>query len=92
MRAALSEKEAEQSAEHAEENALRQQLPHQPHPSRAQRAAHGEFTRACRAPGEQQAGHIRADNQQHDRDNRHQDHKRSPELLAQVGPSGVSGQ
>jgi hypothetical protein len=56
----------------AQQNAFRQQLPHQPPAARAQRETHGKLGARARPPGQQQIRDIGACNQQDDSYHRHQ--------------------
>jgi hypothetical protein len=70
QRAAQPERDedARGSAERGEQQALEQQLPHQPSPRRADRDADRHLLLARRGPRQQQARDVGAGDQQHERD------------------------
>ena len=65
------EQETREPAERGEQHAFREQLPHDPRPARTERQTHGEFTAARRAASEEKIRDIGACDQQHQRDDAH---------------------
>ncbi len=65
------------AAEDRQQNALGQQLPHQPLPARTQRGADGDFLFASRRARQQQVGHVGAGDQQDQRDRAEQHQQRA---------------
>jgi hypothetical protein len=63
-----SEEHADRAAQRCEQHALGQQLPYQSPPSRADRQPHADLCAAQGCSRQQQVGHVRAGNQQHQRD------------------------
>ena len=74
----------EQKPEHAsgkpQHRAFGQTLAHQAAPARAQRHAHGQFPLARNRARQQQAGDVRAGNQQHQADRAQQQPQRGPDI------------
>ena len=64
-RAPRAHHESRGAAQHGQQQALRQQLPYNPPPSRSQRRADRDFAGSVRRPGQQKVRHVRARNQQH---------------------------
>ena len=60
-----------------------QHLPQQPHPARAERTPHRDFSRPRRRAREQQAGDVRAGEQQHESDAAHQHRAEHDDLSAE---------
>jgi hypothetical protein len=54
----LRHRHPERTADYGEQQALRDELPYESWPCRAQRGAHREFAAALRAPSEQQTRHV----------------------------------
>ena len=74
----------DQRAGGGEHEAFGQRLPDQAPSRRAQREPHGHLLLARRGPGQQQVGHVRAGDEQHEPDHRHQHHQRRREVFAGV--------
>ena len=55
---------------YSQQKALREELPDETLARRANRRAHGNFTRTGRGPGEEQARHVDAGNQEKQADGR----------------------
>src|SRR5262249_42971001 len=73
----------QRAAEQAEQQALRQQLPDHHPPRRAERQPDGHLPAPRRRAREQQVGHVRARDQQHESDSAHQYQQRLPAVLRQ---------
>ena len=56
------------AASHRQQQAFRQQLPHETSASGADRGPNGEFTPPLDGPNQQQVGHVRAGDQQNHSD------------------------
>ena len=72
------QQKAERATTHGEQPALRQQLADDPLSAGAKGHPDREFARPRGSPHQQQTGNIRAGDQQHDGDHRHEGAKRSP--------------
>jgi hypothetical protein len=70
--------QAQNAAQQGQQQAFDQPLPHQPPARGAQREAHGNFAAARGSARNQQVGHVRAGDQQHQAHGRHQDRQGLP--------------
>ena len=70
----------DRAGQQAQQSALRQQLPDNPHPARSQREPHAQFTLARRGARQLQAGDIGARNHQHHSHRQHDQKYRVPNL------------
>src|ERR1700691_1547293 len=78
------QQDAEHTSEQAQYSALGQTLADQSAAACSQRYAHGEFTLARNCAGQQQAGDIRAGDQQHEADRPEEQPERGPDISNQV--------
>ena len=80
----LRQQQSDRAADAGEQHALRQQLPKQPPGSGAERNSHSNLLLARSRPGQQKIRHVGAGDQQHQSDDRHQNHERLAESLVQI--------
>ena len=71
------EQQTERAADHAQEDALRQKLTDDPRPRCAEREPNRDFSLPRICARQQQAGDVRARQQQHETDDGHQDPERA---------------
>ena len=74
--AGVRQQQAARAAEHREHEVLREELPDEPEPRGAERAAHGQFALAGLGPRQHQVGDIDARDQQHEPDGDAEHHQR----------------
>ena len=79
--AGLRHRQSRRAAHHGEQNALGEQLPHQPLPARAQSRPDGDLLAPPGGARQQQVGHVRAGDQQH-QDHRPEQHQQRPADVA----------
>ncbi len=72
---------AERAADRREDEALAEQLPHEPPRARAERHAHGDLALADRRARQEQVGDVRAGDEEHERDGHRRDQRALVELL-----------
>ena len=84
--------EGEAAAQEREGHALHQELADQAAAARAHGQPHRHLALARLGPGQQQVGHVRAGDEQHQADHAHEHEQRGLRLPAQLGGAARSGQ